>query len=85
MFYTDILEVLNKFFSCVDSIFSIYQNNYTSFGNEILYLTFNGILEQKQQTSIVRIREKFVTNTYISFSLVSYEDVLEEINNYVVT
>ena len=85
MFYTDILEVLNEFFSCVDSIFSIYQNNSTSFGNEILYLTFNGILEQKQQTSIVRIREKFVTNTYISFSLVSYEDVLEEINNYVVT
>ena len=85
MFYTDILEVLNEFFSCVDSIFSIYQNNYTSFGNEILYLTFNGILEQKQQTSIVRIREKFVTNKYISFSLVSYEDVLEEINNYVVT
>ena len=85
MFYTDILEVLNEFFSCVDSIFSIYQNNYTSFGNKILYLTFNGILEQKQQTSIVRIREKFVTNKYISFSLVSYEDVLEEINNYVVT
>ena len=80
MLYTDILGVFNEFFFCVVSLFNIYQNKY-----EILYLTFNGISEQRQKTTILRIREKFVTNKYICFSLLNYADILEKINNYVVT
>ena len=80
MFYTDILGVFNEFLFCVVILFNIYQNKY-----EILYLTVNGISEQRQKTTILRIREKFVTNKYIFFSLLNYADILEKINNYVVT